>query len=184
MMQRLPTFFCLLALAACAQAVPESRPEAPGADVGEDMVAEGGRLRPKARPASLSGTSTSTSAPRPPRGARTVAQFDTTSKAERAAATAPPKPTGSAGGEKKLGRTIASLGSPTEPGFWLKTPLVDDPTPGRAVYTANGKSVKVDLIPIDGPATAGSRMSLPALRLLDAPLAGLPELEVFALPKP
>lgn len=112
---------------------------------------------------------------RPPRTARTVDEFDTSSAAEKAAAQEP------AAGGRDLGLTIASLGAAGEPGFWLKTPLVTAPGPGRAVYPANGKSVKVDLIPLDGAPGAGSRMSLAALRVLDAPLTGLPELQIYSL---
>lgn len=112
---------------------------------------------------------------KPPKTARTVDEFDTSTAADKAAAVAP------AAGGTDLGLTIATLGAAGEPGFWLKTPLVRAPGPGRAVYPANGKSVKVDLIPIPGDSGAGSRMSLAALRVLEAPLAGLPELRVFSL---
>ena len=107
-----------------------------------------------------------------PAAARTVDEFDTATTAQKAAAA-------SSGGGVSLGATIASLGSPSEPGFWLKTPLVDAPAKGRAVYPQTGKSVEVDLIPIDGPKTAGSRMSLSAMRLIGAPFTGLPEIKVF-----
>lgn len=82
--------------------------------------------------------------------------------------------------ERALGITVASLGAPSEPGFWLKTPLVREEVRGRVVYPANGRSVQLTLIPIDGPSTAGSRMSLSALRVLEAPLADLVEVEVFS----
>ncbi len=111
-----------------------------------------------------------------PTGARTVEEFDTTSAAQRAAAVAGVE---KAAGERDLGRTIASLGSPTEPGFWLKTPLVSEPARGRVEYAETGSSVVLDLIPIEGAKTAGSRISLAALRLLGAPLTGLPEVRVF-----
>lgn len=111
-------------------------------------------------------------APVPP-AARTVEQFDTTTDAQRSAAS------GGTGGGQDLGVTITSLGAPSEPGFWLKTPLVSAPAKGRVVYAATGKSVQVDLIPIDGPKTAGSRMSLSAMRLIGAPFTGLPEIRVF-----
>ena len=55
--------------------------------------------------------------------------------------------TTSAGGE--LGTTIAALGDPTIDGFWLKTPLVTAPTPGRIVYSSTGRSVRVELRPQD-----------------------------------
>lgn len=116
-----------------------------------------------------------TTAPKVPPNARTVEQFDTTSAEDKAKAAQP-----TAGGTA-LGTTIASLGAPGEPGFWIKTPLVTKPGPGRVVYPANGKSVKVDLIPLGGDVGAGSRMSLAALRVIDAPLTGLPEVQVFSL---
>jgi hypothetical protein len=112
--------------------------------------------------------------PPPPASARTVDQFDTTSAEDRAAALALPQPIG----ERSLGITIASLGSPTDPGIWLKTPLVATLTPGRVEYL--GKSVNLELRPSGGPAGSGSQISLAAMRLLDAPLTGLPELTVFA----
>lgn len=114
-------------------------------------------------------------APVPP-AARTVEQFDTTTDAQKAAAAAG----GASGAGRNLGVTIASLGSPSEPGFWLKTPLVDAPAKGRVVYAQTGKSAEVDLIPIDGPKTAGSRLSLPAMRLIGAPFTGLPEIQVYS----
>lgn len=113
--------------------------------------------------------------PRPPAAARTVAQFDTTTAEDRAQATAAPKPAG----ETKLGTTVATLGSPADPGIWLKTPLVNTLVAGRAVYGANGKSVNLELRPSGGAAGSGSQISLPAMRLLDAPLTGLLELTVY-----
>ncbi len=112
----------------------------------------------------------------PPAGAATAEAFDTTTAAQRAEATEAPAPAS----EQKLGRTVATLGSPADPGFWLETPLTDRVRPGRVVAVANGKSVKVELRPIDAPEGAGSRISLPALRLLEVGLAGLHELDVFA----
>ncbi|MEL7212459.1 MAG: hypothetical protein AAGK92_07345 [Pseudomonadota bacterium] len=113
----------------------------------------------------------------PPPSARTAEQFDTTTAEERAeviqAAAAP-------AGDRSLGTTVASLGDPADPGFWLKTPLVTTEQPGRVEYAAAGTKVAVTLIPIEGPATGGSRLSLPAMRLLQAPLTGLPEITVFA----
>ena len=111
----------------------------------------------------------------PPPDARTVEDFDITSKAERAEAAAQPASSGAA----DLGITVASLGAVGEPGFWLKTPLVDQPAKGRVEYYATGKTVNVDLIPRDVQAGGGSQISLSAMRLLGAPLTGLPELRVF-----
>lgn len=128
-----------------------------------------GNVRPQARPEGI--------AVAPPENATAVEEFDTTTEAERAEAVGTQS---DAAGERELGRTIASLGDPTDPGFWLETPLVSSKIPGRVVYPVTGKSVALDLIPVDGPVTGGSRISLPAIRLLGAPLAGLPELIVYA----
>lgn len=108
-------------------------------------------------------------APPPPVNARTVDDFDTTSEAQRAAASAP------ATGGRSLGITVASLGDPAKPGFWIETPLVEADGAGRLVYPANGNSVEVELRP-----GLSSRVSLAALRVLAAPLAELSEIEVFA----
>ena len=111
--------------------------------------------------------------PLPKPAAQTAEALDTTSKAERAAAAAP-----QAGGAK-LGTTIASLGDPTEAGFWLRTPLVSAPAKGRV--TVGGASVAVDLIPLDAERGAGSQISLSAMRMLGLTLTDLPELTVYAL---
>jgi hypothetical protein len=110
-----------------------------------------------------------------PPAPRSAEDFDVTTAQERkAAADAVPAP-----GAKRLCTTIASLGNPAEQGFWIKTPLVQGATKGRIEYPATGKSVEVDLIPLGGPATGGSQVSLAAMRLLGAPLTALPELVVF-----
>ena len=106
-------------------------------------------------------------------GGSSAEALDTTTAAERGAASRAPASTGAA-----LGTTVVSLGSATEPGLWLKTPLVDAEQPGRVTNPATGKSAAVTLIPLDGPATAGSRMSLPALRLIGASLTDLTTVEV------
>lgn len=111
-----------------------------------------------------------------PPDATTVDAFDTTTAAERAAAQAKPQ----SSGETRLGRTVATLGNPADPGFWIETPLVQKVGPGRVVAVANGTAIALELRPISGPASAGSRISLPALRLLDVGLTGLHELDVFA----
>lgn len=116
-----------------------------------------------------------TAAPPPPAAARTVEALDTTTPEQRAAAVAPAAPEAAS---SALGTTVVSLGSPTEPGLWLKTPLVKAEAQGRVTNLANGKSSLVTLLPLDGPATAGSRMSLPALRLIEASLTDLTEVEV------
>ena len=78
--------------------------------------------------------------------------------------------------ERRLGTTVASLGDPSQPGFWVKTPLVQSETDGRIVNPANGKSAKVRLIPLGG-AGGGSQVSLPALQLIGVSLTDLPLIE-------
>jgi len=75
-------------------------------------------------------------------------------------------------------RTVAGLGDPTRPGLWLETPLVQAKGPGRVRLVSGGASVQVTLLPAPGVATAGSRLSLAAMRELGAPLSDLVELEV------
>ena len=170
MVRVLTSFGLLLMVAGCANigvgglfdrspAVPDGTPSVNAPDAGT--------IRPQARP-------DPSQTARPPAGAQTAEAFDTTTAAEKAAAQ-------SGADGRDLGVTIASLGAPTEPGFWLKTPLVSAAGKGRVLYPISGKSAQVDLIPLDGAPTAGSQMSLAAMRLIDAPLTGLPEIRVFAL---
>jgi len=133
---------------------------------GPDLRAPEGMLHPMPRPGA-SGSA-------PPADASTAEAFDTTTAAERAAASTTPT-TGT-----RLGETVASLGNPADPGFWLETPLVSQIRQGRVV-AANGASATLELRPITGPAGAGSRISLPALRLLGLDLTGLHSLTVFGL---
>jgi hypothetical protein len=123
--------------------------------------------------ASAATLTAATAAPPPPPAARTAEALDTTTPEQRAAAAAP-----AASGGMVLGTTIVSLGSPTEPGLWIKTPLVKAEAAGRVTNPATGKSSAVTLIPIPGEATAGSRMSLAALRLIGASLTDLTTVEV------
>lgn len=155
----------LLLLAACAQGPLAPRPPS-------DMTACPDCPRPQGRPGGLN-----TNLRPPPQSARTVEEFDTTTAEQRAAAAAP-VPAAVASGP--IGTTIASLGDVTQPGFWLKTPLVRAAKPGRITYPATGKSAQVELIPLDGPETAGSQISLAAMRLIEAPLTSLPEIEVYS----
>jgi hypothetical protein len=104
-------------------------------------------------------------------GAVAPEALDRASAEEKAAAAAP------ATGARALGTAVAGLGDPAQPGFWLKTPLVSAETAGRVDY--GGASAAVTLIPLDGD--GGSQMSLSAMRLLNAPLAELVEVTVFAL---
>lgn len=159
------------ALSGCAQGAFLSRPASSPSAVETAPTSEQTAIRPQARPAVMVPT-----APPPPASARTVEQFDTTTQAERAQAASAVQPTG----ETALGETIASLGDPSKPGFWLETPLVSSAQKGRVMFPGSGKSAQVDLLPIDGPATAGSRISLATMRLIQAPLTDLPTLKVYA----
>ena len=115
--------------------------------------------------------------PPPPPAARTVEEFDTTSDEDRAAAVAVSAP---AETSSLLGTTNVSLGSPADPGIWLKTGLVSSLQEGRVVYPANGKAVTLELRPSGSDSSAGSQMSLAAMRLLDIPLTALADVEVFS----
>ena len=115
-------------------------------------------------------------APPPPDTATTVEEFDTTSPADRAAAVVP----NATPGARALGTTIASLGSPADPGLWLKTPLVASLTAGQAEY--QGRAINLELRPSGGATGSGSQISLAAMRLIGAPLTSLPELAVLAIP--
>lgn len=145
-------------------------PEGPQVQVTVDPGDE--VLRPRARPGGVAGT-----APIRPQG-RTAAALDTTTDAERAAARRAAEAAPSA---QSLGQTLAALGSPAEPGFWLRTGLVQTARPGR-IQTTGGAALAVELRPSGRPAGAGSEISLAALRALEQPLTALVELQVFALP--
>lgn len=144
---RILVFFAFLGLTACAQ-FPQF----------------GGLSGPEPEAPTIEGP------PPPPPNARTVEQFDTTTEEERVAAATP-----SSGGAR-LGETVASLGDATSPGFWVQTPLVSEIAQGRVVNPVNGRSVSVELRPVDGGST---RVSLAAMRLLEAPLTELVTLELF-----
>lgn len=135
----------------------------------------GGTAKPKPAGATAPAPEQTAAAPRapaPPTGAATAEQFDTSTEADRAAATETPS-----GGETRLGETVVSLGDVARSGFWLETPLVTSETEGR-VESAGGASAKVTLEPAEEG--AGSRISLAAMRLLEIPLTDLPTLTVYA----
>ena len=163
-MIRVLVMICLLAFAGCAAF--EESPAPQGA------AAPDGMLRPQPRPEALD----TNAAPAPPPDARTAEDFDTTDEAARAAAVVGAPEAGA----RRLGTTIGALGSAAEPGIWIKTPLVTEVTQGRADYPAAGTSIAVELRPSGGVPGAGSQVSLAAMRLLQAPLTGLPELVLFA----
>ena len=108
-------------------------------------------------------------APPPPENARTEEQFDTTTSEQREAAS-------SSSGGSLLGTVTASLGDPAKPGFWVETGLVTEVSQGRVRYPATGRSVSVELRPLPG---GSARVSLAAMRLLDAPLGDLAVVEVY-----
>ena len=153
----------LLALAGCSQI---ERLRAPAPQAGP---APGDAVRPVARPGSGAAARIA------PVAARGAEAFDTTTEAERAAAIAPVP----AGGQE-LGRVVASLGNPAEPGFWLSTALVDRPRPGT-VRLGSGTSAQVEAQVELRPASGGgAQLSLAAFRALDLGLTDLPELVVSA----
>ena len=114
-----------------------------------------------------------------PANRRTAEDFDTTTAEERAVAVAAAQQTPE-DAERLLGSTIASLGDATEPGLWLKTPLVGAVTQGRIEDAGRGTTVLVELRPLPGGASGGSQISLAALRLLEVPLTDLPTIEVYS----
>jgi hypothetical protein len=146
------TRFALLlpfALAACTDGLRLTNTSSERAVVAQDAPDD--VIRPPARPGD-----------EPQDGVEMAAAEDT--------GAAPPPASGD------LGTTVASLGNAAEPGVWLKTPLVK--VEGQGTVTYQGKSVPANLIPIDGPATSGSRASLQLMQALGAPLTSLPEVRV------
>lgn len=159
----------VLVLAACGDPAWQLNPSS-GASVVEAAAAAANAAAPP--PVE---TLDPTPPPPPPPSARTVEQFDTTTAEERAAAvTVEAEPAG----EQSLGSTNVSLGPPASPGIWLETGLVTELKEGRAEY--NGNTVNLELRPSGGPASAGSQMSLAAMRLLEIPLTALADVDVFA----
>lgn len=102
-------------------------------------------------------------------------QLDQTSPAERAAALAP---SGAQG--QLLGQTLASLGSPADPGIWLRTGLVTQVGQGRVEVIGGGGELRVELRPSGSAPGGGSQLSLAAFSALGIPLTQLIELRVFA----
>ena len=78
-----------------------------------------------------------------------------------------------------LGETVAALGDPVQPGFWLKTPLVTTEQPG-ILERPGGATVQVTLLPLGGEATGGSQVSLAAMRALNIGLTELITLKVYS----
>jgi hypothetical protein len=107
-------------------------------------------------------------------GGQDVAALDSTTAAQRAAATA--GATAGQGGQV-LGVVPVALGSPAQQGLWLKSGLVAAPRAGR-VMLQNGAGVDVTLL----PGTGGATLSLAAYRALGLGLTDLPLVQVQALP--
>ena len=79
-----------------------------------------------------------------------------------------------------LGTSVASLGTATEQGMWIKTALVSAPQPGRVRAADTGREVAVTLRPLAGGAAgSGARLSLQAMQGLGLPLTALAEVEIF-----
>ena len=114
--------------------------------------------------------------PPPPEDANTVEEFDTTTEEDRLAALEAPVEAG----EVELGRTLATLGDPADPGIWLSTPLVTELQMGRVEVPETGATATMELRPSGKEAGAGSEISLPAMRLLEIPLTAIQELIIFA----
>lgn len=163
-MKRIPAFTLVALLSACA-----AQTERPQVEPGE------GQARPQARPVATPAPPARPDSPLPAGSGASAEALDTTTAAERDAAVA----AGARGGGASLGTTVASLGDPTEGGFWLKTPLVQAEAPGRVVYPGTGEAVEVELRPSGTEPGGGSQISLAAMRALGASLTGLPEVEVF-----
>ncbi len=102
--------------------------------------------------------------------AKSAASLDQASAAEKQAAVAQ-----TSAPEQKLGTAVVALGSPAEPGFWVKSAVIKTAGKGR-VMTTNGRSVNVDLI----PSTAAASLSFSAFRALGLGLTDLPDVTIFA----
>ncbi len=157
-MTRFTPLAVLAFLAACAQVT--DGPGGPAPDTAEP---------PPAAPEELAAV---VRAPPPRSGANTVDSLDTTTEAQRAAATAAPAREG-----ERLGEETVSLGDPTDPGLWIRTPLVSSRQAGRVAVAGTGRSATLELIPLEGE--GGAQLSLAAFRLLEVPLTELPTVTVF-----
>jgi hypothetical protein len=159
------SFLVLVALAGCgalpfvggSSSAPSVAVQAPGMDTRRPLA------RPGQRDVALG------------QAGQTPDELDTTTAAERAAAQSV-TPTN----EAALGDTLASLGSPTEQGFWLRTGLVTRVQQGRVERMDGTGAIRVELRPSGAEPGAGSQLSLAAFRAMGAPLTELLPLLVFA----
>ncbi|MEO9518007.1 MAG: hypothetical protein ABJH45_04370 [Paracoccaceae bacterium] len=175
-MKRTVLFALILSLSACGIAQNIRNVGSKPADEisGESRSGATTDVRPRARPPGLGERIASAAAGLVPANARRADDFGQVSAADKAEAI------GGAVQQGSLGTTVASLGSPAETGLWIKTPLVTVEQAGRVFYDETGISVAVTLIPLDGPKTAGSRLSLSAMQAIGAQLNQLPTVEIFA----
>lgn len=74
--------------------------------------------------------------------------------------------------------TVASLGDPAIPGYWMETSLVSSEQLAR-LRSSTGKEVTVTLRPAPAGSSAAGRLSINAMRALGAPLTELVEIEVL-----
>ena len=165
--------FAALALSGCAQLSGFGRSGADRpADESEMAVLrpDEGTIRPQARPGDRATSASGIGGA----GQRPEA-LDLTSEAERAAALAPP-----AARTQMLGETLASLGSPAEPGLWLRTGLVTRVTQGRIETQDGSGSLRLELRPSGAVAGSGSQLSLSGFTTLGLPLTQLVTLRVYA----
>lgn len=164
----LPVLVLPLMVAGCAQLSGSGRGGLSNSGPAPDVQSPGTEtVRPEARPgagARALGTA----------GLRPEA-LDQTSAEVRAAALAAP-----AARTQLLGETLASLGSPTETGLWLRTGLVTSVTSGRIEVQDGSGSLRVELRPSGAPAGTGGQLSLSAFTTLGLPLTQLVNLRVYA----
>ncbi|WP_147124509.1 hypothetical protein [Shimia ponticola] len=120
---------------------------------------------------------------RPDAGDAAAAQpaQDAATEAEEGGSEQASAPIAGSAAPRQSATTLVSLGDVTEPGLWIKTPLVDVTGQGQARSASTGRTATVTLIPIQGPRTAGSRASLQAMQALGLSLTDIAEVEVSAL---
>lgn len=162
-------FVICLALAACAE-FEQAEPE-PAAIETDAAVAEAlGIEVEETEEAVAEDVADLAMAPPPPSDAQTIEEFDTTTEEQRAEAVAV------FDGGELLGETVASLGDVGTPGFWIETSFVTQVMNGRIRNPENGIEVAVQLRPLE---RGSSRLSLGAMRLIEAPLTELVTIEVY-----
>lgn len=79
----------------------------------------------------------------------------------------------------RLGTTIATLGDPSLPGLWVRTPLVQEEGAGRIVDPVTGRSASVRMLPAAPGVGTGSQVSLGAMQMLGLGVTELPMVELY-----